>query len=402
MLKDLFLRVVLCAGAALIPAFGASAGAPVERNAHAYHVPICARSVAPGEARCLSHIRVDARGAPLAGKPAGALPSVVPAGYGPADIQDAYTLSGLTVGSPGPVVAIVDGYGYPNAEADLAAYRAQFGLPPCTKANGCLRIVNQNGGKALPRYNAGWALEQALDLDMVSAACPGCRILLVQASSARYSDLAAAVRWAASQANVKAISNSYGGSESSSSSYASSYSRLGIAITASSGDSGFGVMFPASAPGVIAVGGTSLFRNPNVTRGWSETAWSGAGSGCSAVHAKPVWQTDSGCAMRMGTDVSAVADPATGVAVYGPYNGVTGWLVVGGTSASAPIIGAVYALKGGTPNAAQSLWQAADSGSLNDVISGNNGSCTVSYFCNALPGYDGPTGNGTPNGINAF
>ena len=296
---------------------------------------------------------------------------------------------------------MVDAYGYANAEADLAVYRRQYGLPACTHLNGCFMMLDQNGGARYPKYNAGWAQEQALDLDMVSAMCPNCRIMLVQASNANNSSLAAAVATAIARgANV--VSNSYGGDESGVQGYASFYSsNRGVAITASSGDSGYGASFPATAPGVIAVGGTTLTRANNA-RGWSETAWNGAGSGCSAVFAKPVWQTDKLCAMRMESDISAIADPATGVAVYGPVGRLTnsGWMVFGGTSVSAPIIGGIYGATGARPNAASKIWSSR--AALNDVTSGNNGSCGGTYFCVAGTGYDGPSGNGTPAGPGAF
>jgi len=161
------------------------------------------------------------------------------------------------------VIAIVDAYGYAGAEADLAVYRAQYGLPPCTTANGCFIKRDQRGGTAYPRANTGWAQEQALDLDMASAMCPNCKILLVQADTPSFGNLAAAVNFAATYPGVKAISNSYGGGEAGSSAYNSAYSHPGIAITASTGDSGFGASFPATSPTVIAVGGTRLVASGN-------------------------------------------------------------------------------------------------------------------------------------------
>jgi subtilase family serine protease len=162
------------------------------------------------------------------------------------------------------------------------------------------------------------------------------------------------------------------------------------------------VNFPASSPGVIAVGGTTLTHASN-SRGWAESAWNGAGSGCSGVYAKPSWQKDALCTMRMETDISAVADPATGVAVYGPagFGFRSAWLVFGGTSVAAPLIGGIYGAVGASPNAAQKIWQTAPAG-LNDVVTGSNGSCGGTYFCTAGAGYDGPTGNGTPAGTAAF
>ncbi|CAM5661326.1 hypothetical protein KAURM247S_06396 [Kitasatospora aureofaciens] len=180
-----------------------------------------------------------------------------------------------------------------------------------------------------------------------------------------------------------------------------------MAITASSGDSGYGAQYPAGSQYVIAVGGTSLTRDSSA-RGWSESVWGsssggqGAGSGCSAYDPKPSWQTDSGCANRTIADVSAVADPATGVAIYQTYGG-SGWAVYGGTSASSPIIAAVYA-DAGTPGAGDvpAKYPYQHASSLNNVTSGANGSCSPSYLCTAGAGYHGPTGLGTPNGLTAF
>jgi subtilase family serine protease len=295
----------------------------------------------------------------------------------------------------------VDAYDDPNAESDLAVYRSQFGLSACTTANGCFKKVNQSGGTSYPSGNTGWAEEISLDLDMVSAVCPNCHILLVEGTSATFASLGTAVNEAVSL-GATTVSNSYGGSESSSeSSYASYYNHSGVVITASSGDGGYGVEVPAAYNTVVAVGGTSLSKSSS-TRGWAETAWSGAGSGCSAYISKPTWQTDTGCTRRTVADVSAVADPNTGVSVYDTYGSVGGWLVFGGTSVSSPIIASVYALAGNASsvNAASSLY--SNTGSLYDVTSGSNGSCGGSYLCTAGVGYDGPTGLGTPDGTAAF
>jgi subtilase family serine protease len=326
-----------------------------------------------------------------------------PAGYNPADLQSAYNLPSSTAGS-GQTVAIVDAYDDPNAESDLGIYRSQFGLPACTTANGCFKKVDQNGGTNYPRTNRGWAQEISLDLDMASAICPNCHILLVEASSNSLTNLGTAVNRAAAL-GANEISNSYGGGESSSdSSYDSTYyNHPGIAITVSSGDSGYGVQYPAASQYVTAVGGTTLNRASN-TRGWSETTWSGAGSGCSAYDPKPSWQKDSGCSKRTVADVSAVADPNTGVSVYDSftYQGQSGWLVFGGTSVASPIIASIYALAGNASTATYGSYPYSHSSSLNDVTSGSNGSCGGSYLCTAGTGYDGPTGLGTPNGTGGF
>jgi subtilase family serine protease len=323
-----------------------------------------------------------------------------PSGYAPADLRSAYSITGN--GQLSTVIAIVDADGYPNAEGDLATYRAQFGLPACTSANGCFKKVNQNGVQGnYPRANTGWSQETALDLDMASAICPGCSILLVEANSASLANLAAAVNRAAAM-GAHVISNSYGGSESGSQNTEQLYNYAGIAVTASSGDDGFGVEFPASSPHVTAVGGTTLKRAAGTTRGFTETAWSGAGSGCSTVYAKPTWQKDAGCAKRTVADVSAIADPNTGVAVFGPSGrgNRSAWLVFGGTSVAAPLVAGVYGVNDTAVNFGSDPYR--HTANLNDVTSGTNGRCTASYLCTAVAGYDGPTGLGTPKGVTAF
>jgi subtilase family serine protease len=328
--------------------------------------------------------------------------AATPSGLGPSSLQSAYNLPSSTAGS-GRTVAIIDAYDDPNAESDLAVYRAQYGLPACTTANGCFKKVDQTGGTNYPRGDGGWAEEISLDLDMVSAACPNCKILLVEAKSATMTNLGTAVNTAVSL-GAKYVSNSYGGSESSSDpTYDSTYfNHPGVAITVSSGDNGYGNEYPASSKYVTAVGGTSLKTASN-SRGWTETVWSGAGSGCSKYDSKPSWQTDSGCANRTVADVSAVADPNTGVAVYDTYRIGTGWMVFGGTSASAPLIASVYALAGAPSSGSYpASFPYAHSSSLYDVTSGSNGSCSGSYLCTGGTGYDGPTGLGTPNGVTAF
>ena len=354
----------------------------------------CTATPAPGHASCLARVVTTAKHKPMAGKSAAA---ATPRGYGSSDIRSAYALTSAKGG--GRTVAIADAYDDPTAEADLGVYRKQYGLPACTTLNGCFKKVSQTGTTAYPRADAGWATEISLDLDMVSATCPDCHILLVEARSTSFSDLGAAVNYAAKQ-GVAAISNSYGGSDTSAT---SAYNHPGIAITASTGDAGYGVESPASFSSVVAVGGTSLSRAAT-TRGWSEKAWSGAGSGCSKLNAKPSWQTSlTQCSGKANADVSAVADPKTGVAVYDstPYQGASGWQVYGGTSASSPIIASVYAMGGnlaGYP--ASRTWSRASS--LFDVTSGSNGTCAPAVLCTSKAGWDGPTGLGTPNGVTAF
>ena len=361
---------------------------------------LCA-TAAPGSASCFAQRRTD-----IKQRLASAVAAAAPSGLSPANLHSAYNLP--STGGSGLTVAVVDAYNDPNAESDLATYRSQYGLSACTKANGCFKQVSQTGSTtSLPTNDTGWAGEEALDIDMVSAVCPNCNIILVEANSATDSDLGTAENEAVAL-GAKFVSNSWGGDESSSqtSEDTSYFKHPGVAITVSAGDSGYGAEYPATSQYVTAVGGTALSTSSN-SRGWTESVWKtssteGTGSGCSAYDSKPSWQTDTGCTKRMESDVSAVADPATGVAVYDTYGG-SGWAVYGGTSASAPIIAGVYALAG-TPGSSDypAKYPYSHTGNLYDVTSGSNGSCSTSYFCTATTGYDGPTGWGTPNGTTAF
>ncbi len=376
---------------------GAIAGSPASVNADGntgvamrlLHAHVCP-SAAPGLARCHSLVRVDNSAQPLA--------TTAPRGYGPADLRAAYSLT--STGSATQTIAIVDAFDDANAESDLAVYRSQFGLPACTTANGCFRKVDQTGGTHYPRGDMGWAEEISLDLDMASAICPSCNILLVEAKTNSFANLAAAVDRAAIL-GATVISNSYGGSEYASEvNDQSHYNHPGVAITVSSGDNGYGVEFPAASQFVTAVGGTTLTKSGST---FSETVWNGAGSGCSAYVTKPSWQTDPLCSRRTVADVSAVADPNTGVAVYDTYRlHPGGWLVFGGTSVSAPIIASVYALAGNAASVNYGSFPYTHTSSLNDVTSGSNGSCGGSYLCTGMAGFDGPTGLGTPKGTGAF
>ncbi|HEV2261798.1 MAG TPA: hypothetical protein VGR69_05870, partial [Candidatus Rubrimentiphilum sp.] len=273
----------------------------------------CDGAATDGFANCFALYRTDVGGGNPNGYhgtyPAGGItPQSVsnatsgPSGYHPGDLQSAYALPSSTAGA-GQTVAIVDAYDDPNAESDLGVYRSQFGLSPCTTANGCFKKVNQNGVQgSYPRSNGGWAQEISLDVDMVSAICPNCHILLVEASSNSFANLGTAANTAASLGG-NAISNSYGGGESSGeTSNDVYYNHPGHAVTVSSGDNGYGVEYPAASQYVTAVGGTSLSRASNM-RGWTETAWSGAGAGCSAYEPKPSWQKDTGCSRRTVADV---------------------------------------------------------------------------------------------------
>ncbi|HEX4834031.1 MAG TPA: putative Ig domain-containing protein [Trebonia sp.] len=317
-----------------------------------------------------------------------ATPNATPSGYGPSQFQSAYNLASAAASSgSGETVAIVDAYDYPTAQADLNTYRSQYGLPAC--GSGCFTKVNQNGSAtpvAPAAGSTGWDVEEALDIDMVSAICPLCHITLVEANSPNNSDLYTAENTAASLA--KFVSNSWGGSEySGEASDASTYfNHPGVSITVSAGDTP-GPEFPAEAPDVTAVGGTTLSTSSN-SRGWTESNWSDSGGGCSTQEPKPTWQSSfSGCSKREDNDVSADANPSTGAALYNSYS-AGGWEEVGGTSESSPIIAATYAL-GGNPTAGtypvQNIWTRAPAG-LYPVGSGYS----------SVPGW------GTPDGTSAF
>jgi hypothetical protein len=410
----------------------AQAGAPAHPQVTASGLaprPACGQAL-PGSFSCLAIVdtglhwtgqawvtgpapAVRPRTAPPDTVPAGAVPAgaalTAPEPFMAADLQSAYKLPSSLLGSR-QTIAIVDAYDNPNAAADLATYRAANHLPACDTAFPCFEKVNQEGQQGnYPPASASWAKEESLDVDMASAICPNCHIILVEADSAAFASVAAAENEAA-RLGANVISNSYGGPEySGESAIASAYDHPGIAITASSGDDGFGVNIPSSFATVTAVGGTSLYPAPGTSRGWAEASWQFAGSGCSAYTAKPAWQHDPLCGTRTTADVSAVADPDTPVAVYDSGDG--GWIAVGGTSAASPIIAGVYALAGNAATAGPGASHIyAHRRDLFDVTSGlpfyggsaANGDCGGSYLCTAGPGYDGPTGLGTPDGTGAF
>ena len=381
-------------------------GTPIKGAVKVEHT--CSQSVKKGWATCFALKQTN----PVEpGKivPHAVTPNATPSGYGPSDIQSAYNLPASTAGA-GTTVAIVDAYDDPNAASDLAAYRSQYGLPACTTANGCFTKMSQSGSTTnLPNPDTGWAGEISLDLDAVSAACPACHILLVEADSASMDDLGAAVNQAVSQ-GAKYVSNSYGGGEDSSVTSADStyFKHPGVFITASAGDSNYGAEYPATSAYVTAVGGTSLTRASGTSRGWSESVWytkssEGTGSGCSSYVAKPSFQSgvSTSCSNRAEADVSMDADPATGLAVYQTYGG-SGWSVYGGTSLASPLLAATAALAGAAGNSTYGNdLSYSHTGDFNDVTSGSNGSCGT-VLCNAGVGWDGPTGNGTPNGVAGF
>jgi subtilase family serine protease len=389
------------AAVALSGLLSAGAGAAPPPQAQA---PVCPGPAAAGTARCHAHVVTNAKGAPQA--------VTTPKGYGPAQFRGAYGLP--SAASTPQTIAIVDAYDDPSIAGDLNAYSSQFGLPVCTTANGCFRKVNQSGvAGPYPRSDSGWALEIALDVEVAHAVCPNCKILLVEATTNSLANLSAAVNTAANLGATE-ISNSYGGSEFSSETSDSAYNHPGIVVTASSGDNGYGLFgYPAASPYVVSVGGTTLSVGSGNTYA-GETAWSGAGSGCSSYVSAPAWQTAdphwalTGCgAKRAVADVAADANPSTGAAIYDSvrYQGRSGWFQVGGTSLSSPLIAGVYALAGGAPSAypAAALYahQQDSPASLHDVTSGSNGTCST-IMCQGAAGYDGPTGVGTPSGIGAF
>ncbi len=372
-------------GAGAVPSAFSGQGAAVSRGANV--VAACPASNAPLAAHCLALVRTDVGGGTSV------------SGYTPSDLQSAYELPSSKNGS-GQVIAIVDAYDDPNAASDLAVYRQNFGLPACNQSNPCFAKYNEQGQQSnYPPPDSGWAVEESLDVDMASAICPLCKIILVEATTSGTVDLGKSVDEAV-KLGANVVSNSYINYNGKAPFGSKHYDHPGTIITAGGGDAGYKVGEPAGYASVIAVGGTTL-TTAKGSRGWAETAWGGTGSGCELRIPKPSWQKHKGCKGRAMDDVAAVADPGTGVAVYDTYPS-GGWFVVGGTSVATPIVASVYALAGNanTLDASQSLYTHASS--LWDVTSGSNGTCKHHYLCTAGPGYDGPTGNGTPHGLGAF
>ncbi len=357
--------------------------------------------------------------------------AATPSGLTPADIGNAYKLN-QTAGS-GQTVAIVEGYRYGGSSTagsqvnqDLAVYRSQFGLPPCTLTNHCLSELNQFGTSTTfpgddPTDPTGNRIETMLDVEAVSATCPMCHIVMVYAQDLSPANVFTAVDTASAHGNE--VSISLGSPESGltmSDETADDvhFNHPGVAIVASSGDCGYGTAYPAASPYVTSVGGTSLVRDGSA-RGWSETVWNngltpspcsgypvtgqvqGTGSGCT-MEAKPAYQPalpGTVCSNRLMNDIAAAADPSAGG--FAEYNAVDGWTSpVGGTSESAPIVAGYYALSGGEGSftGPQPLYS---NRLFFDVTSGSNVSLADdcnNALCHASPGFDGPTGLGTPNG----
>ena len=345
--------------------------------------------------------------------------AAAPPGFGAKDLQSAYNVDITKTLATKPTVAIIDAYGYATLEADLGVYRTTYGLPACTKANGCLKVVNQLGLTSPlpgpPPPDDDWTVETALDVDMISALCPACNILVIQADDPGDGMLFG--QQIAVQLGATVISDSWGGPEApppNDPADAEQYfDHAGVPTFVSAGDAGYnnqfssngvGPDYPGTSAHVIAVGGTRLVKD-NSARGWSETTWApvagnsargAGGSACSLSIPKPAYQTKSPCQFKATTDIAAVGDPATGLAVYNAGNG---WLVIGGTSAAAPMVAAIFAATG---NAAQASGEfiASKASKLYDVTSGNNGTCGAdTLLCNAAVGWDGPTGYGTPNAV---
>jgi hypothetical protein len=389
-------------GSASKPASPAAAQPLLNTNTNAP----CNAPQKKGFARCLAVVRTATQGTIVA--QASAPPSTA---LGPADIQSAYN---LPASGGGQTVAIVDAYGYSQAEADLAVFRTQYGLPPCTAANGCFTKRDQNGGENYPAEDQGWALETALDLDAVSAACPACNILLVEGNDAGVDSLGTAVETAIAL-GAKFVSNSYGipGEFQDEKNYDHYFDHSGVVVLASSGDFGDVTSWPSTIPHVVSVGGTRLAKDSSVARGWKETAWGttptgaqGGGSGCSPYEPRPDYQQtiETNCPNnRASADIAADADPVSGLAVYD--SGFQGWVKVGGTSLASPLTAAMYALGGppvaGTYPVTYPYRDPQQANDLNDITEGVNGDCG-NLLCQAGPGWDGPTGLGTPNGVAAL
>jgi subtilase family serine protease len=319
------------------------------------------------ETRCGALVRTDIR------------PSGTPKGYAPADLQAAYNLPSHGNGK-GQIVALVDAYDNPNVASDLALYRSTFGLPSVHFTK-----YNQKGQAGhYPSPNMAWGVQIDLDVEMVSASCPNCTIYLIEANSSSSSDLESAEAEAVTL-GAHIVSNGFTGSNLDE----KYFETKGVAYLASAGDSG-SVGEPAAFPSVVAVGGTTLQRGGGGKRGWTESAWLGSG-GCTTFP-KPGWQHDKTCAYRLANDVAAVADPSTGVAEYDSY-GYAGWLEIGGTSVSSPLLAGVFGLAGNAPEqeGGRTFWLTAHHRYLFQVKS--NGKYVR---------YSTAAGWGTPDGTGAF
>jgi len=463
-----------------------STAAPATTTYYAVGKPVCQPATAH-RAQCYAMRRVEvkegtpgARAYEVAAGARGGSSTIGPAGgLTPGDLGTAYGVT--TTGGTGQTVAVVDAYNDPDINTDLQTFDSQYGLATCSTSNGCLTVLNETGGTTLPANDTtGWSVEETLDVEAVHSVCQGCNIILLEANSQSPADLATAVNTAATTLDATEISNSYGFPESTATtSDVAAYNHPGVVITASTGDDGYYDFdylgeaspspynqdnFPAAFNTVIAVGGTSLYLSQTGTR-QSETVWNddgpkdyweqnfgeplgAGGGGCSTTISAQKWQTklsvwsSTGCGtFRSEADIAADADYLTGLDIYDTYSCASGcissgWITVGGTSLSSPIISSLFALAGGAQGVnypALTLYGHLGSTSLYDVTTGGNGYCdgegaaqcgdwnlagdgildcdypktgsTPSVgdrACDALKGYDGPTGVGTPQGLGAF
>jgi subtilase family serine protease len=364
-------------------------------------LPMWAERPPEGEARPPHHVRGNA--------------TTGPRGLNPMQARHAYGFDRITNLGAGQIIGIVDAYDDPSIESDLSVFSSTFGLPMCTSANGCFHKIYASGKKS--RTDSGWALEIVLDVEWAHAIAPQAKILLVEAASANFADMFHAVDVAV-QNGASVVSMSFGGNEfSAETSYDYHFAAPHVTFVASSGDSGDGVEYPAAAPSVVAVGGTTLQVLDATGSYGGETAWSGSGGGQSAYEAEPFCQTgypipNDPNGQRGIPDVAYNADPNTGFAVYDTvsYRGQSGWFQVGGTSAGAPqwaalfaIVNSIRAGNGKSPlsntNLAVYSTAIADVNSnFYDITTGINGTCGT--LCNAALGYDYVTGLGSPQAAN--
>jgi len=436
--RRMSIAVGLLTIAALVPCAATAASATASPSPALYRTQRLCEARRPGAASCegvrlvakslsSANLRSDAvrqaREAAAGASPAVTNKTPPGGGLGPAELHLAYALPDQTFTGTTQTIAVIDAYNDPTAEADLGVYDKYYGLPACTKGDGCFNKLNQSGKTSpLPRTNGEWAVEESLDVDMAHAICQSCHVLLVEANNEEFEPLGTAVDTAV-RIGATEISNSYAGVEEPDVTAANAaYDHPGVVITASSGDCGYrdeacagaaAANFPAGSPDVIAVGGTELSGSGET---WTSTVWEDGGSDCATQFSAQLWQQDvanfseTGCgSARASADVAADADPWTGVEVYDSTlagNGdPTGWIILGGTSASSPIVASEFGLAGGAHGAeypAATLYSNIGNASdLIDVVSGHNGSCSKT-ICKAAAGYDGPTGVGSPRGLGAF
>ena len=321
--------------------------------------------------------------------------SAAPRGLTPQIIKQAYNLPAN--GGRG-TIAIIGAYNDQTIESDLSIFSKQFGLADCTSRNGCFEkhLMQTNTGT-----NSGWALETSLDVEWAHAIAPNAKILLVAAKTPSGPNLLGAIDYARNRSDVVAISMSWGGAESPDQVGLDSHlTSSHIAFFASSGDSGYGVSWPAASKNVVAVGGTSLRLGAGGGL-QAETAWAGSGGGVSAYEGESTWQKTYSIPKANGhravPDVSYNADPASGFSVYKTTGkSKNNWYVLGGTSAGAPQWAAIHALGlSALPANLYSDKASANNGNyFRDIVSGANGDCP--YYCNARARYDYVTGLGSP------